>query len=199
MDEMNEAQTPLEAAEDTDPFDRGFGETEDTGEEQTPGGEEAAFGEETAPVEDAPFEADPAETAGVSQTGYETAELPQLPFGASQLPQPPLGTLPFGAQTGESAMQEDIRNFRMVFPEAAMNPRESIPPQVWQQVDRGMSLTAAYAQYAVAQARGAAHMAEQQNRILRQNQDNRARSTGSMRSAGEEIGVKDPFLEGWNN
>lgn len=181
MDEtMNDTLTAPETAEDTDPFNEGFGETEDTGEErEQPAGEVLG--------------AEPAEEGG------EPVPHVLPPVGGEQ-PAFMGGGAAFPTQQERTAaMHADIQNFRMAFPEAAQNPYQAIPAEVWRQVDRGVSLTAAYAQYAVAQARGDARRAEQQTRIMRLNQENLSRSTGSMRSAGEEIRVKDPFLEGWDN
>ena len=93
----------------------------------------------------------------------------------------------------EARRQAEVQEFMTVFPDAA---RGEIPAEVWQGVQQGLSLTASYARYANAKA--AAEEARQQaEAVQRQNQANAARSTGSLRSAGNNHGPKDPFLAGW--
>lgn len=100
-------------------------------------------------------------------------------------------------QAADARMQADLREFREIFPAAAADPA-SIPQEVWAEVRSGRSLVGAYAGYHEAQARAAAEAEEQRAAAQRQNAENAARSTGSMRSAGAETASKDPFLEGWN-
>lgn len=97
-----------------------------------------------------------------------------------------------------SRRQADIQEFQQTFPEAAKDPN-SIPPQVWADVRNGSSLVAAYARYAVQQARQDAADAKRETTSVLQNQRNAERSTGSMRSAGDGLKSKDPFLEGWED
>ena len=97
-----------------------------------------------------------------------------------------------------SRRQADIQEFQQTFPEAAKDPN-SIPPQVWADVRNGSSLVAAYARYAVQQARQDAADAKRETASVQQNQRNAERSTGSMRSAGDGLKSKDPFLEGWED
>lgn len=93
----------------------------------------------------------------------------------------------------EARRQAEVQEFMAVFPDAA---RGEIPAEVWQGVQQGLSLTASYARYANAKA--AAEEARQQaEAVQRRNQANAARSTGSLRSAGNNHGPKDPFLAGW--
>lgn len=89
----------------------------------------------------------------------------------------------------------DVQAFAAAFPEAARNYR-SIPPEVWAAVDRGASLTAAYARYSGAREAARLQAEESVRRRARQDAWNAAASTGSMRSAGSPR-RKDPFLEGW--
>ena len=97
-----------------------------------------------------------------------------------------------------SRRQADIQEFQQTFPEAAKDPN-SIPPQVWADVRNGSSLVAAYARYAVQQARQDAATAKRETASVQQNQKNADRSTGSMKSAGNGLKSKDPFLEGWGD
>lgn len=92
-------------------------------------------------------------------------------------------------------MRADVQAFAAAFPEAARNYR-SIPPEVWAAVDRGTSLTAAYARYSGAREAARLQAEESVRRRARQDAWNAAASTGSMRSAGSPR-RKDPFLEGW--
>ena len=62
-----------------------------------------------------------------------------------------------------------------------------------------MSLVSAYSKYAVDQANAARKAAEQKAAAYAQNQVNASRATGSMASAGENTGNKDPFLAGWDS
>lgn len=96
----------------------------------------------------------------------------------------------------EAKREAEVREFMETFPEAAQDPR-SIPPEVWAEVRNGRSLVAAYGRYSAAQVRTAREAAQRQEAARRLNGENTARSTGSMRSAGEGNGARDPFLEGW--
>lgn len=109
------------------------------------------------------------------------------------------------AQAAQARQQErinaDIQEFIGVYPDAARDFK-SIPQEVWDAVNGGMSLVAAYTQYKNAQSRAAAQAEEserqRQEAAQRQNAQNAANSTGSMKSAGNNNGPKDPFLEGWD-
>lgn len=99
----------------------------------------------------------------------------------------------------EARRNAEVREFIAVFPDAA---KGEIPPEVWQGVQQGLSLTASYARYANAKAAEQAQAEEearkQAEEIQKQNAANAARSTGSLRSAGNNHVPKDPFLEGWD-
>lgn len=99
--------------------------------------------------------------------------------------------------SADARRQADIAEFQKTFPDAAKDPK-SIPAEVWADVRNGSTLVSAYAKYAVAQANAKAQAAEQKAETTSQNQRNAGRSTGSMRSAGENIESKDPFLSGWD-
>lgn len=92
----------------------------------------------------------------------------------------------------------DITEFQKLFPDAAKDPK-AIPQEVWANVRSGMSLVSAYSRYAVDQANAARQAAEQKAAASAQNRRNADRATGSMQSAGESTGSKDPFLEGWDS
>lgn len=101
----------------------------------------------------------------------------------------------------QERVQADIQEFIAVFPDAARD-FQSIPKEVWDAVNGGMSLVAAYARHAGAQAaekaKAQAEEAARQEAVRQQNAANAARSAGSMKSAGQNHGPKDPFLEGWD-
>lgn len=98
----------------------------------------------------------------------------------------------------DARRQADIAEFQKLFPDAAKDPK-GIPQEVWTNVRSGMSLVSAYSRYAVDQANAARQAAEQKAAAAEQNRQNTYRSTGSMHSAGENTGSKDPFLEGWDS
>ena len=104
-------------------------------------------------------------------------------------------------QQRQARVQADIQEFIRVFPDAARD-FQNIPKEVWDAVNGGMSLVAAYAYYnnAQANAREQAEEAERARReaVQRQNQKNAANSAGSMKSTGSSHGPKDPFAEGFD-
>lgn len=99
----------------------------------------------------------------------------------------------------EARRNAEVREFIAVFPDAA---KGEIPPEVWQGVQQGLSLTASYARYANARAAEQAQAEEearkQAEEIQKQNAANAARSTGSLRSAGNNHAPKDPFSDGFD-
>ena len=105
-------------------------------------------------------------------------------------------------QAGDAKVKADLAEFAKAFPEVyeqAKSDPKMIPESVWQEVNGGLSLTAAYSRYAVAQANEATRAANQRAAAASQNQKNNLRSTGSMRSAGNDARSADPFLEGFGS
>lgn len=105
-------------------------------------------------------------------------------------------------QDSEAAIQRNLEEFAKAFPEVYDKARvdtAAIPDSVWADVSSGMSLTVAYAKYAVAEAGKAATEAEIKAQTAEQNRKNGERSTGSMKSAGSDTKSKDPFLDGWGD
>ena len=98
----------------------------------------------------------------------------------------------------EQRRQADIEAFRKIYPDAAKDPK-GIPPEVWERVNEGVSLVAAYAVYDAKQARAAQAAAEQKAAAAVQNQTHAARSTGSMQTSGDNVQTKDPIHEGWDS
>ena len=103
-----------------------------------------------------------------------------------------------GKADAERRRQADILEFQKTFPEAAKDPK-NIPPEVWESVRKGNSLTVSYALWQARQAKAEAEQAKQNAAATQQNERNASRSTGSMKSAGEETKSKDPFLQGWDS
>lgn len=101
-------------------------------------------------------------------------------------------------QREDARRMADIQRFQEKFPDAARDPK-SIPQEVWEKVRSGVSLVESYQDYLLAQAETARAEAEQRAAASAQNQTNAVRTTGSMRSAGENLPSRDPFLEGWNS
>ena len=107
------------------------------------------------------------------------------------------------AKTARAArIRADLTEFEKAFPDVfkqAKSDPKAIPESVWKDVQGGLSLTAAYARYTVNAANAAAQEAQQKAAAAAQTQKNAARSTGSMRSAGNDAKNKDAFLEGFNS
>ena len=101
------------------------------------------------------------------------------------------------AETAEDRRKTDIAEFQKTFPDAAKDPK-SIPPSVWDKVKSGERLTVAFALYQVEQAKQEANNVKQATATKIQNAKNEVRSTGSMRSVGEDSKSKDAFLSEWD-
>lgn len=101
-------------------------------------------------------------------------------------------------QREDARRMADIQRFQEKFPDVARDPK-SIPQEVWEKVRGGVSLVESYQDYLLAQAETARAEAERRAAASAQNQTNAVRTTGSMRSAGENLPSRDPFLEGWNS
>ena len=100
------------------------------------------------------------------------------------------------ASAAAQRRKADIDEFAREYPDVARNP-DAIPKEVWDAVAAGSSLTVAYAKYTAKQAREEAERTRIAAQAAQQNIKNAARSTGSMQSAGQNAGGRDPFLEGW--
>lgn len=101
---------------------------------------------------------------------------------------------------GAAQIRADIDSFAKAFPdiyEQAKHDPKAIPEDVWTSVNEGSPLVAAYAKYAVAQAKAEAQEAQKREATAVQNRKNSERTTGSMVSAGNDTKSKDPFLDGW--
>jgi hypothetical protein len=103
----------------------------------------------------------------------------------------------------KAKINADIAEFAKAFPDVykqAEKDPKVIPESVWAKVNSGeLTLTAAYSRYAVEQAKAEAAAAKQAAAVEAKNAKNAARSTGSMKSAGNDAKNTDAFLEGWNS
>ncbi len=102
------------------------------------------------------------------------------------------------AAAAENRRQADIAEFQKTFPKAAKDPN-SIPPQVWAEVRNGSSLVAAYARFNDSRLEQELADAKRETAAVQQNQKNAARSTGSMRSAGDGSKTRDDFGDAFDS
>lgn len=110
------------------------------------------------------------------------------------------------AEAARSRRNEDLRRdldmFRQAYPEvydkARGGDKSAIPQAVWDEVNRGAPLVAAYSRYLVAQAADQIKATEQRAATAAKNAENAARSAGSMKSAGNDAKNTDPFLDGFD-
>ncbi len=100
-------------------------------------------------------------------------------------------------QAGEERMREsvmqDIRRFRQQHPE--IESSADVPQEVWDQVNEGVSLTAAYAVYERDAAQAENARLREQMTAMQQNRANRAASPGAMSSAGDSDSFMKDFME----
>jgi hypothetical protein len=102
----------------------------------------------------------------------------------------------------DTRIKADLAEFERAFPEVykqAKTDPKVIPQSVWKDVGSGLSLTAAYSRYAVAKANATAKAEKEKAETAAQGQRNAARSTGSMKSAGNDSKNTDAFLEGFGD
>lgn len=95
-------------------------------------------------------------------------------------------------------IRNDLDMFRQAYPDvydkARGGDQSAIPQSVWDEVNRGAPLVAAYSRYLVTQAKEM----EQRAETAAKNATNAARSSGSMKSAGNDAKNTDPFLDGFD-
>lgn len=109
------------------------------------------------------------------------------------------------AQTREqrnATVQRDLADFARAFPDVfkqAESDPNAIPQSVWQDVDKGMSLTAAFSRYVAADAAAKVKAANERADTAGKNAANAARSTGSQKSAGNDAKNTDNFLAGFGD
>ena len=103
-------------------------------------------------------------------------------------------------ETEAAKVRADLELFGKLYPdvyEQAKGNPSVIPESVWDEINAGESLAVAYKKYADMQAVEA--MKQMQGRVAaaEQSAKNTGRSTGSMKSAGNDTKNTDAFLEGW--
>ena len=100
-------------------------------------------------------------------------------------------------QAGEERMREsvmqDIRRFRQQHPE--IESSADVPQEVWDQVNEGVPLTAAYAVYERDAVQAENARLREQMTAMQQNHANRAASPGAMSSAGDSDSFMNDFME----
>lgn len=110
------------------------------------------------------------------------------------------------AANAEAASAEKIRKdlelFSALYPDIAKRQAEgdssAIPQSVWDAVNKGESLVVAYKRYADEQVIAEKRQLEAKIAAAEQSVKNVGRSTGSMKSAGSDTKITDPFLDGWD-
>ena len=99
-------------------------------------------------------------------------------------------------KSANDRMQEDLALFQTRYPDAAKEP-DKIPQEVWDAVKGGTSLCDAYGNYVLKSKDTEIAALRQKLTAKEQNQKNQQRSSGSMRTSGNENQIKDPFLDGF--
>lgn len=93
-------------------------------------------------------------------------------------------------------MQADVRAFAAAYPEIARNPEQNIPKEVWDEVHKGETLVHAYRAYENRQLKAELEKERSAAQQRAQEQKNKARSTGSQKSAGKKSEM-DEFDLAW--
>lgn len=105
------------------------------------------------------------------------------------------------AKENEAAkVRADLELFGKLYPdvyEQAKRDSSAIPKSVWEEVHKGESLVVAYKKYADAQIAAEKQQMTARVAAAEQSVKNTGRSTGSMKSAGNDTKNTDAFLEGW--
>ena len=89
----------------------------------------------------------------------------------------------------KARMQEDVKAFAAAYPEQARDPEKSIPKEVWEEVRRGETLVNAYRAWENKQLKSELEKRKQEEK-------NKARSTGSQSTAGKRTQMDD-FDAAW--
>lgn len=89
----------------------------------------------------------------------------------------------------------DIADFAKRYPDVKA---QDIPREVWDAVNKGQSLSSAYATYETKALRERIKALEAEKLALQQNEKNKERTAGSRATAGNKQ-IADPFDEGWDD
>lgn len=103
-------------------------------------------------------------------------------------------------ETEAAKARADLELFGKLYPdvyEQAKRDSSAIPKSVWEEVNKGESLVVAYKKYADAQIAAEKQQMTARVAAAEQSVKNTGRSTGSMKSAGNDTKNTDAFLEGW--
>ena len=102
----------------------------------------------------------------------------------------------------QARIRADLELFGKLYPDVykqAMSNKDVIPQSVWEAMNKGESLAVAYKKYADAQAVEKERQLMARIAAAEQGAKNVSRSTGSMKSAGNDAKNTDAFLDGWGS
>ena len=102
----------------------------------------------------------------------------------------------------QARIRADLELFGKLYPDVykqAMSNKDVIPQSVWDAMNKGESLAVAYKKYADAQAVEKERQLMARIAAAEQGAKNVSRSTGSMKSAGNDAKNTDAFLDGWGS
>lgn len=102
----------------------------------------------------------------------------------------------------QERIHADLELFGKLYPDVykqAMSNKDVIPQSVWDAMNKGESLAVAYKKYADAQAVEKERQLMARIAAAEQGAKNVSRSTGSMKSAGNDAKNTDAFLDGWGS
>lgn len=99
------------------------------------------------------------------------------------------------AEQAEIKRREDLETFKSTFPDVVKSPDfiTKIPQSVWDDVNKGMTLTAAYTKYENARLKAEADELKRQLEAQKLADKNKARTTGARSTAGNST-IGDPWL-----
>lgn len=107
------------------------------------------------------------------------------------------------AADAENARREEVSKdlalFAEEFPDAAKDIEHNVPQEVWDEVNKGQTLTAAYRKYAAKQKDAEIQSLKSQLEQAKQNEKNKSRSTGSQSTGSINANDDDFFNSLWND
>lgn len=98
--------------------------------------------------------------------------------------------------TKQETVKRDLAQFAEEFPDAAKDIEHNVPQEVWDEVNKGQTLTAAYRKYAAKQKDAEIQSLKSQLEQAKQNEKNKSRSTGSQ-STGSTAASGDMWDVEW--
>lgn len=98
-------------------------------------------------------------------------------------------------KTASEKQRSDFLAFQTAHPEVKPN---DIPKEVWAKVADGMSLNEAYSEHEMKLLKEENRRLKEAAEVKKQENENKARSTGSRKSPGAGTGAKDAWDEAWD-